>query len=30
MNKYEEKKNICPVCNYDGLFAPPYDENGYG
>ena len=30
MNKYEEKKNTCPVCNYDGLFDPPYDENGYG
>ena len=30
MNNLQEKQNICPVCNYDGLFDPPYDENGYG
>ena len=23
-------KNTCPVCNYDGLFEPPYDSQGYG
>ena len=22
--------NICPVCNCNELFEPPYDENGYG
>lgn len=22
--------NICPVCFYGGLYAPPYDENGIG
>lgn len=21
---------ICPVCSYDGLFEPPYDERGIG
>ena len=30
MNNPQEKQNICPVCSYDGLFDPPYDENGYG
>ena len=26
-----EKKNyICPVCGYDGLEEPPYDETGLG
>lgn len=20
-------KNICPVCNYDKLFVPPYDDS---
>lgn len=23
-------KNICPVCAYNDLFEPPYDENGFG
>lgn len=23
-------KNICPICNYDGLYEPPYDEDGIG
>lgn len=23
-------KYICPVCNYDELFEPPYDESGTG
>ena len=23
-------KNICPICNYDGLFEPPYNDNGFG
>ena len=23
-------KNICPVCNYDNLIDPPYNEYGYG
>lgn len=22
--------NICPVCKYDGLYEPPYDEFGVG
>lgn len=22
--------NICPVCDYNGLFEPPYDANGVG
>ena len=30
MNNPQEKQNICPVCSYDGLFDPHYDENGYG
>ena len=24
------EKYICPVCGYDGLCEPPYDERGYG
>ena len=23
-------ENICPVCGYDGLFAPPFNERGIG
>lgn len=23
-------KYICPICNYDGLDEPPYDEDGFG
>jgi len=23
-------KNICPVCNYDGLSEPPYNNSGDG
>lgn len=23
-------ENICPVCNYNKLFEPPYDSEGYG
>ena len=23
-------KNICPICNYDGLYEPPYDGRGVG
>ncbi|MCL2812059.1 MAG: hypothetical protein FWD25_09265 [Clostridia bacterium] len=22
--------NICPVCNFVGLYEPPYDARGYG
>ncbi|MEW4415272.1 hypothetical protein [Clostridium sp. AN503] len=23
-------KYMCPICNYNGLFEKPYDENGNG
>ncbi len=23
-------KNTCPVCGYDGLYEPPYNEKGSG
>ena len=26
----ENKKYICPICGYDGLEEPPYDETGLG
>ena len=30
MNEVNSMKYICPVCQYDGLFEMPYDENGIG
>ena len=23
-------ENVCPVCGYDGLDEPPFDERGVG